>query len=208
MIGLNENQSDALAELINIAFGLTAAKLSEISGRRVVLEPPIIVSHPIEGLAKDMDLFSTGEIVSIHQVFSGVFSGDAILCLNAEGAVRLSNILVEESLQSKQLDTSNAEILTEIGNMLLSACLGVFGNLLQMHVSFSVPELHRESLQQFLNSLVVSGEEVKYAVVINSSFKIQDSEVAGRIAIVLGVSSLERLVQAIVQWEGDLIPSK
>ena len=208
MIGLNENQSDALAELINIAFGLTAAKLSEISGRRVVLEPPIIVSHPIEGLAKDMDLFSTGEIVSIHQVFSGVFSGDAILCLNPEGAVRLSNILVEESLQSKQLDTSNAEILTEIGNMLLSACLGVFGNLLQMHVSFSVPELHRESLQQFLNSLVVSGEEVKYAVVINSSFKIQDSEVAGRIAIVLGVSSLERLVQAIVQWEGDLIPSK
>ena len=208
MIGLNENQSDALAELINIAFGLTAAKLSEISGHRVVLEPPIIVSHPIEGLAKDMDLFSTGEIVSVHQVFSGVFSGDAILCLNAEGAVRLSNILVEESLQSKQLDTTNAEILTEIGNMLLSACLGVFGNLLQMHVSFSVPELHRESLQQFLNSLVVSGKEVKYAVVINSSFKIQDSQVAGRIAIVLGVSSLERLIQAIVQWEGALIPSE
>jgi len=73
MIALSERQSDALAELINVAFGLTAAKLSEISGHRVLLEPPTISSHPIEGLAKDLDLFSNGEVISIHQVFSGPF---------------------------------------------------------------------------------------------------------------------------------------
>src|SRR5437868_4634108 len=100
MIALNERQSDALAELINIAFGLTAAKLSEISGHRVLLAPPTIASYPIAGLAKEMDVFASGELVSIHQVFTGPFSGDAILCLNSEGAVRLSNLLVEEHLQS------------------------------------------------------------------------------------------------------------
>ncbi len=205
MIALNERQADALAELINVAFGLTAAKLSEISGQRVLLEPPTIASHPIEGLARDLEVFSAGEVVSVHQVFSGPFSGDAILCLNSEGAVKLSNILIEEHLQSKQLDTSASEILTEIGNMLLSACLGVFGNLLQMHVSFSVPVLHRYSLQQFLNSLTVAGVEVRHAVVINSSFKIRESGIAGRIAIILSVSSLERLIQAVDQWEGTQV---
>jgi chemotaxis protein CheC len=202
MIDLNDRQADALAELINVAFGLTAAKLSEISGQRVLLEPPTIVSHPIEGLAKDLDVFASGEVVSVHQVFSGPFSGDAILCLNSEGAVKLSNILIEEHLQSKQLDTTAVEILTEIGNMLLSACLGVFGNLLQMHISFSVPVLHQDSRQQFLNSLTIAGNENRHAVVINSSFKIRESGVAGRIAIVLSISSLERLIKAVDQWEG------
>jgi chemotaxis protein CheC len=205
VIALNERQSDALAELINVAFGLTASKLSEISGHRVLLEPPTISSHPIEGLANDLDLFAGGEVISIHQVFSGPFSGDAILCLNSEGAVRLSNILLEGSLQSYQLDTSGAEILTEIGNMLLSACLGVFGNLLQLHVSFSVPELHQDLLQQFLDSLMVAGEDLRHAVVINSSFKISQTGVAGRIAIVLSVSSLEKLILAVDQWEGTQI---
>jgi chemotaxis protein CheC len=207
MTALNERQSDALAELINIAFGLTAAKLSEISGQRVLLEPPTIASHPIEGLARDMDVFATGDVISVHQLFTGPFSGDAILCLNSEGAVKLSNILIEEHLQLRELDTASGEILTEIGNMLLSACLGVFGNLLQLHVSFSVPELHRDSLQQFLGSLTIAGNEMRYAVVINSTFNIQESGIAGRIAIVLSVSSLERLIQAVDQWEGIAVSS-
>lgn len=208
MIALSERQSDALAELINVAFGLTAAKLSEISGHRVLLEPPSIASHPIEGLAKDLALFATGEVISVHQIFSGPFSGDAILCLNSEGAVRLSNLLVEGAPQSKQLNTDGAEILTEIGNMLLSACLGVFGNLLQLHVSFSVPVLHRDLLQQFLNSLTIAGDDLRHAVVIDSSFKIRENGVAGRIAIILSVSSLERLIQAVDQWEGNQLSAK
>jgi chemotaxis protein CheC len=205
MTALNERQSDALAELINIAFGLTAAKLSEISGQRVLLEPPTIASHPIEGLAREMDVFSAGDVISVHQLFTGPFSGDAILCLNSEGAVKLSNILIEEHLQLKELDNSAGEIVTEIGNMLLSACLGVFGNLLQLHVSFSVPELHRDSLQQFLSSLTIAGTEMRYAIVINSTFNIMESGVAGRIAIVLSVSSLERLIQAVDLWEGNAV---
>jgi hypothetical protein len=75
--------------------------------------------------------------------FHRTVSGDAYLCVNPEGAVKLSNILIEGPSQSQQLDSSGAEILTEIGNMLLSACLGVFGNLLQLQFSFSVPNCIR-----------------------------------------------------------------
>jgi hypothetical protein len=60
-------------------------------------------------------------------------------------------------------------------------------------------------LQQFLNSLTIAGEDLRHAVVINSSFKISNSGVQGRIAIVLSVSSLERLIQAVDQWEGNQI---
>jgi len=201
MNALTALQTDALTELINIAFGLTAAKLSEISGCRVVLDPPIIASHPMEGLAGELGSFATGEVASVHQVFTGPFSGDAILFLNYDGAVKLSNLLVEEHLRSQRLDSSTSEILTEVGNMLLSACLGVFGNLLQMHVSFSIPQLHLNSLEHFLTSISIGGDELLYAVVINSSFHIREQGVDGRLVIVLGVSSLELLIQAVERWE-------
>jgi chemotaxis protein CheC len=208
MIALNENQAGALSELINIAFGLTAANLSEISGHRIRLDPPTISSHPIDGLADRLAAFKQGELVFVRQGFNGPFSGDAILCVNSQGAVRLSSILIEEHRQSQQLDSSAAEILTEIGNMLLSACLGVFGNLLQLHVSISVPELHQGQLGQFLESLKIADGDLRHAVVIDSSFKISNSGVVGRIAIILSVSSLERLILAVDKWEGNTIYAK
>ena len=208
MIRLNERQTDALTELVNIAFGLTASKLSEISGHRVLLEAPIIAIHPMNALARELESFVTGEVATVHQVFTGPVSGDAILFLNYEGAVKLSNLLVEEHLRSSEhLDSSSDEILTEVGNMLLSACLGVFGNLLHVHVTFSIPRLHLDSLEHFLTSISIDGDELRYAVVITASFNVLAQGVDGRIVIVLGVSSLERLIQAVERWEGSQEPA-
>ena len=37
------------------------------------------------------------------------------------------------------LDASGREVITEVGNIVLNACLGVFGNLLKVQVTFAVP---------------------------------------------------------------------
>jgi chemotaxis protein CheC len=198
---LNASQTDALTELINIAFGLTASKLSEISGQRVLLGAPVISIHPVDDLAKELETFVSSEVASIHQVFTGSFSGDAILFLNYDGAVKLSNLLVEERLRSERLDSGNGEVLTEVGNMLLGACLGVFGNLLEVRVSFSIPLLHLDSLKSLLASITIGGDGLRHAVVIATSFQIRKEDVAGQLAIVLAASSLERLIRAVEVWE-------
>jgi len=202
MTELNARQADALTELINIAFGLTAAKLSEISNHRVLLETPTLAIHPMDALARDLGLFVTGEVASVHQVFAGPFSGDAVLLLNYESAVKLSNLFVEEHLQSQRLDSSTGEILAEVGNLLLSACLGVFGNLLQARVTFSMPRLHLDSLEEFLTSIAIGSGESQNAVAITASFHIREQSVDGRIVVVLDAPSLEQLIQAVERWEG------
>jgi chemotaxis protein CheC len=207
MIGMTEPQTDALRELVNIAFGLTASKLSEISSRRVVLEAPVVAIHPMADIARELGSFVTGEVATVHQVFTGPVSGDAILLLNYEGALKLSNLLVEERLRSPRFDPSTGEVLTEVGNMLLSACLGVFGNLLHVHITFSVPRLHLDSLGHFLTSITIGEHGLRYAVLITASFRIVDQGVEGRVVIVLGVSSLERLIDGIERWEGSQSPA-
>ena len=198
---LNARQTDALMELVNIAFGLTAAKLSEISDCRVLLDPPVIGIHPLHALARELGPFVAGQAASVHQVFSGPISGDAILFLNDESVVTLSNLLVEEQHQAQSSDSSTGEILTEIGNMLLGTCLGAFGNLLKVRVSFSIPQLHLDSLEHFLTSLSIGGGQLQHAVVIAAPFHIRERGVDGWLVIVLAVTSLERWIQAVERWE-------
>jgi chemotaxis protein CheC len=200
---LSEKQSDALAELINIAFARTASSLSELSGHRVLLQAPGVEVVAIDELPSALRNFIKEEVVSVHQIFSGPVAGDALLILNHDGAIRLTDLLCESRVASNRLDTSAREALTEIGNILLNSCLGVFGNLLHVQVSFAMPRLHLESLDKLMRSITIGTEELRYAVVVSTAFHIKESAVSGYLAIVLGVSSLDRLLKAIENWEDE-----
>jgi len=203
MNALDARQTDALTELMNIAFGLTASKLSEISGSRVLIEAPIVGVHSIKDLSKELGLLKSGDVAAVYQGFTGPISGDALLFLDYKGAVRLSNLLGEESLHPRRLNFHTGEILTEIGNMLLGPCLGVFGNLLDVRISFEVPVLHLESLKPLLRSLSIAGDEARRAVVMAASFHMRQHDVSGQFAIALRSSALDRLIQAVEVWEGS-----
>jgi chemotaxis protein CheC len=194
---LDTRQTDALTELINIAFGLTASKLSQITGSRVVIDVPTVGLDLTDDLTKDLGSLYGGEVVAVSQSFTGPISGDAMLLLNHEAAVRLGNAFVEEGLQSNRLDSSTSEILIEIGNMLLGACLGILGNLLEVRVNFSPPVLRLEAVKS------IGGDERRHTLVMATSFRIQQREVAGKLALVLSSSSLKRLIQAVGVWENS-----
>jgi chemotaxis protein CheC len=198
---LSEHQNDALTELINIAFSRTAASLSGLTGHRVLLDVPQVTLHSISQLSVELARFLPAEIATVHQVFTGPLAGDALLLLNYEGAVMLTDLLTEEHSQSRRLDESAREVLVEVGNILLNACLGMFGNLLRVRVSFSVPHLHLESLGDLINSLVTDKDQVRYALVIYTAFRLRDSAVSGYLVIALSVANLDRLIQEVEQWE-------
>lgn len=194
---LNDRQTDALAELINIAFSRAASSLSQITGHRVLVEVPKLSVHPMHELSTILESLMGVDIATVHQIFTGSVSGDAFLVLNADGAKTLSHLLTDQQTRGKKLDASAREVLTEVGNILLNACLGTFGNMLQMRIQFSVPRLHVHELGDMLTSLVIGKEEMRYALVIAAQFKVRDSEVSGYLVIVLGVSSLDLLIKEI-----------
>jgi len=197
---LTEQQTDALTELINIAFARTGAALSELTGHRVLLEPPRVALRLSSELDAELSGFLPGEIAWIHQVFEGPVAGDALLLLNSEGAVQLTELLTDNSNGSHRLDESAREVLTEVGNILLNACLGVFGNVLHVQVGFSVPRLRLDNVDQLVQWLNSGSGELRYALVIFTKFQVRYSQVNGYLVLVLNMTSFDRLVNEIDHW--------
>jgi chemotaxis protein CheC len=148
-----------------------------------LLDVPKVEIYPIEEVASNLDRFLPGDVASIHQPFDGAIAGDAFLILNYEGAVRLTDLLTDGSTAQTKLDESSREVLTEVGNILLNACLGMFGNVLRVRVSFSVPSLHLESLESLMDSLREEHENLQYAIIVYTSFRIKETQVTGYLSI-------------------------
>jgi chemotaxis protein CheC len=203
-MNLTALQEDALVELINIGFGRAAASLSKLTGHRVQLEVPHISMCPIDEMADYLrPLLVDPEVASVHQIFSGPVDGDALLVLDQHSAAILKELLTNEPALPLEIDRSAREVVTEIGNILLNACLGTFGNLLKVQVSFSVPHLSIESLEHLVGSIALGRQGLRYALIVHAAFRLRDSSLTGYLVIVLGVASLERLIRALERWEHD-----
>lgn len=197
---LSVDQKDAITELVNIAFSRTAASLSDLTGNRVELAVPEVSAHPIEELEHALSKFVRGDVASVHQIFGGSVAGDAFLLFDVEGAGQLVRLLTEAEAPVDRMGASAKEVLSEVGNILLNACLGVFGDLLQVRFTFAVPRLHLESLGSMLKSLVVESDEIRHAMVVGARFGIRNTNVVGCLVLVLGITSLERFVKAVEHW--------
>jgi chemotaxis protein CheC len=191
---LTAAQQDALIELLNIGFGRAGASLSDLTGQRVSI-------HPIQALKPALEALGMKDVASVHQIFSGSVAGDALLVLNHSAAAALKQLLTDEPPLPLALDGSAREVLAEVGNILLNACLGTFGNLLQVQVSFSVPQLSLDTLHTVLESLMINREGLRYALLVHAGFRLRDAEVTGYLVIVLSVASLDRLIRSVEAWE-------
>ena len=203
---LTAAQDDALTELINIGYGRAASALSELTGYRITLEVPQVAIHEIDALTPIMSEAIPDEVATVNQAFSGAISGNALMMLDQRSALLLSQLLMDDREAPKEFDAGAREIITEVGNILLNACLGVFGNLLQVQVSFSVPRLQVESVPRVLRSIeTVTGEKLRYALMIQTRFQLRTSNVTGYLFIILGITSLDRLLRELEKWENRQI---
>jgi len=197
---LTIDQQDAISELVNIAFARTAAALSDLAGNRVELTVPETASVPIQELAGALSKFVRGDVATVHQIFGGPMSGDAFLMLDLEGASKLVALLTNAAAPIRQMGASDREVLAEVGNILLNACLGVFGDLLQVRFTFAVPRLQLESLRSMVASLMVDQQEIRHALLVGTRFAVRSAKVTGCLVLVLGVTSLAKFVAAVETW--------
>jgi chemotaxis protein CheC len=193
---------DALTELFNIGLHRAASSLSELTSQRILVDLPQLWVCPIEETHERLIELLQGDLATVHQIFRGTVTGDAVLVLQYESAARLAALMTDgEVALGGRLDQSAREVLAEIGNVILSSCLSSFGDMLRVSVSFSVPRIHVESLEGMLRSLQVDNEDLHFALLAATQFRLSEEEVGGYLIIAVGVSSLTIITDALARVE-------
>src|SRR6185436_13626642 len=105
-----------------------------------------------------------------------------------------------ERTYKRTLGASSRELITEVGNIIMNACLGVFGNLLEVRFSFSIPRLSLDDLGAMVQSLVIEQNALQHALVVGARFRMRGSEVTGCLILVLGIASFELFLTAVEAW--------
>ena len=196
---LTDLESDALNELFNVGLHRAAASLSDLTGRRVEVDLPRLWVCSMDELKDRLLEVVTGDLATVHQFFGGAIAGDAVLLLEYDKAVQLADLMTGGDVAlGGRLDQSAREVIAEIGNVVLSSCLGAFGNVLQVAVSFSVPRIHIESLDGMMRSVVIERDQgIPYALVAATRFSLSGLEISGYLIVVIGVKSLELVSEAL-----------
>jgi chemotaxis protein CheC len=197
-VNVEQLDQDALTELFNIGLHRAASSLSDLTGQRIIVDLPRLWICPIEEThARLVDLLE-GDLATVHQIFRGTVTGDAVLVLDYESATRLAALMTHGGVGlGGRLDQSAREVLAEVGNVILSSCLSSFGDMLQVSVSFSVPRMHVESLDGLLRSLRVDTEDLNFALLAATRFRLTEGEVGGYLIIAVGMSSLSLIARAL-----------
>lgn len=194
---------DSLSELFNVGLHRAAASLSEITGQRIMVDMPKLVVCPIAEIEKPLTDLIGGEIATVHQIFGGAVVGDAVLLIEHDKAALLAKLMTSgEAASGGRLDQSAREVLAEIGNIVLGACLSGFGDMLELPVSFSVPRIHIESLKSILGSLRTDASEPQYAVIVATQFRLSELAVDGYMVIAIPATSLSRITHALAERFG------
>lgn len=194
---LTANQRDALTELINIGFGRAAATLSALMSQRIILNVPEIDIASLDELDELLLNYGGLEVTTIHQLFTGLVSGNALLILNDESATTLLDLLTDRSGANRRITSSDREALAEIGNILLSAYVGSFGNILNVNIRFAVPKIQTNNVRGMLETMTINQVGISYVLVVKTEFRLSEGSVTGHVLIVMGIESLDALFKAI-----------
>jgi chemotaxis protein CheC len=196
---LSETQRDAITEILNIGFSKSASALSELTGYRILLSIPEVKIIPVEdlgGVLSGIVPHGFERIATVHQIFSGPISGDAMLILSQDDSKKLTNLLLNTPAEAYS-EATMKDVLSEVGNILINSCMGMFGNILKIQITFTVPQLQMETFDMLLRSLMIDHHEISYALMVAMKFQIRGQSVSGYMILILGVTSLDQFLAEV-----------
>ena len=162
VLPLDEEQRDALQELLNISMGQAANSLAQLIETKIDISIPTISAvtpNELYGL-----LFETTGAFYTRQSFLGDVHGEVMSVLSRSG---LSEVMDYDEPLSKE---DVQEIILELCNILAGACLAGLSEQLELTTNLNMPTLFVPDKTNFdelkwQHSLVM---EVRFAIAISS----------------------------------------
>lgn len=192
---LTPDQEDAIKEFINIGAGHAAGALSELTESHVKLSIPAIKVVKLADLEKEDDSFTKEISSSVRINFKGFTDGTAALVFPPASTLKLVSLVSDEEFGTPDMDSVQAGILTEIGNIILNHILGAIGNIFQQHLEYNVANYVEGEIIKLIEPDDSTPDLV--IMIIDTQFNLKDLEITGDVVIFFKLGSLTKFVEAV-----------
>lgn len=191
MFNLSELQHDALVEIFNIGVGQAARAMSEIVNEEVTMSVPSITFVNRADAAAMLRNKDENRVCAISQHYEGAFDTEAILMFPEDKSLDIVRLMVGESVPLKELTEMEQEAMSEIGNIILNACVGTLANIFAQELSGSLPEYHVGTSEEILGASGDGGEAV--VLMLHIDFVLEKHQIHGYVAFILDLTALHDL---------------
>ena len=202
LIGAEEK--DVLQEIMNIAFGNAAAELAQVINIFVVLSVPyvqILRARELPEYIKS-EVGDCESVSIVEQDFWGEFKGNAIMVFQSGAGRELAFMLNaddSEIFEPGATDRFESEILMEVGNILIGACVGKLAELLGDVIQYSPPKVlvenhANDALPQHLFDPGSS------AIILRTMFRFNDKDIGGFLFLITNHESIAWLKGALADF--------
>lgn len=193
---LSKIQQDGLVEILNIAIGRAASSLSQMVREEISLTVPNVsfVKHSdILNLFSDREIFT---IDAVSQKFTGVFSGEAILVFPESDSLRLVQCVIGDMVEEGSMTELEQETVTEVGNVVLNACLSSLSDQLDMEITGTMPQFLAGKTTDVLENYDENvGSQI--VMLIEVSFDILHKEMCGYLVLIIDLPSAHDMLDRI-----------
>lgn len=196
---LTSMQLDALREVGNIGAGHAATALSQIIGHSVLISISCVSIVPIAEISQKIIGGGKKEVVCIHMKLLGDVLGGILLILSRENALSLVNVLKNEPID-KAVDLSEMDIssLKESGSILSASYLTAIGDMMEMSLLPSAPELSLGEAKNILDKIFNDlAKRMEVAFCIETEFIESNDKIKGYFLLIPEVKSLDLILQAL-----------
>jgi len=197
---LTAAERDALQEIANIGAGHAATALSQMTGRRIMIDVPAVSVRRLEDAA---DLFGSPEtiIAAVLMHMMGDMTGRTLMVLPEHSARTLCGILVPKLPTGNDgFNEMQRSTLMETGNILGSAYLNALSDFMGMMLVPSVPALVVDQAGAVLTTAYLNfGSARDYVICVETAFHLggSDDPLFGQFLLMPDVSSLSAIFDAI-----------
>lgn len=206
----NRLKYDILKELFNISVGKASSILSEIIDRKIILNVPDVEIVNMEKNESDLDDCIPKNLDGIFMVSSISFEqelqGKANLIFSAEKMRTFINLCLnndeEDNCYDMNFSDVDFDVIKEIGNIVLNSVVGEVGNLLDLRLTYTLPEVKIFNRVDFVKD--IDSKEYMQILILHITFLIDNSKIEGAILMRLTLKSLTEIMTKIEKLEDEL----
>ena len=191
---LTELQRDALQEITNVGMGKAGAALAHLLGTFVTLSVPRIQLVSVEELIavlRDADHVGSGTPL-VRQAFQSDISGEAVVFFGSDGRSELRELMGYDG----SAPGLEHEMLFDVANLLVGACVRSVFEQLGRSLSFSTPTFVDATAWLDLRE-PMKAAHWEVALLLHVHLKLESGGFVAQLAMLLPDNAITRMMVAL-----------